>query len=80
MDVFVQHKKGDVPVAIIQNGTTGKDKMVTGTVRDIVYRAEHAGICNPAVIVVGEVVRLQPAFVKKVITSEEFCQTARVPS
>ena len=32
--------------------------MVTGTVRDIAYRAQYAGLANPAIIVVGEVVKL----------------------
>lgn len=61
MEIFAGHGKSDTPVAIIQEGTTSREKMVTGTVRDIVFRAQHAGLGNPAVIIVGEVVKLQLA-------------------
>jgi len=59
MEIFTKHGKKDLPVAIIQEATTGRDKMVTGTVTDIYYKAQHEGMGNPAVIVVGEVVRLR---------------------
>src|SRR5688572_32299721 len=35
MDIFRTYGKSDTPVAIIQNGTTKKEKMVIGTVKDI---------------------------------------------
>lgn len=60
MEIFAGHGKSDTPVAIIQEGTTSREKMVMGTVRDIVFRAQHAGLGNPAVIIVGEVVKLHP--------------------
>ena len=56
--LFAKLGKGDVPIAIIQNGTTAEQRVVTGYVRDIVERAEAGGISNPAVIVVGEVARM----------------------
>ncbi|MET3880339.1 uroporphyrinogen-III C-methyltransferase [Chitinophaga sp. OAE865] len=59
MDIFQAHGKANTPVAIIQDGTTPQQKMVTGTVKDIVWRAQAAGMGNPAIIVVGEVVKLQ---------------------
>ena len=58
MDIFIDSGKADLPAAIIQDGTTAKEKMVKGTVKDITFRAKHAGLSNPAVIVVGEVVNL----------------------
>lgn len=58
MDIFVFHGKGDTPVAIIQDGTTAKEKMVIGKVKDIAFRAQHAGLGNPAIIMVGDVVSL----------------------
>jgi len=61
MEIFAQYGKSETPVAIIQDGTTDKEKMVSGTVRDIAYRAQYAGLSNPAIIVVGEVVRLAGA-------------------
>jgi uroporphyrin-III C-methyltransferase len=58
MDIFAGCGKSDTPVAIIQDGTTEKEKMVIGTVRDIAFKAQYAGLSNPAIIVVGEVVKL----------------------
>jgi len=45
------------PVALVEQGTTTAQKTITGTLADIVTRA--AGIRPPAVIIVGEVVRLR---------------------
>lgn len=59
MNIFSSHGKGETPVAIIQEATTEREKMVTGTVKDIVFKSQFAGMKNPAVIVVGEVVRLR---------------------
>ena len=61
MDIFREYGKQDTPVAIIQNGTTPEEKWVIGSVKDIVFKAEFAAITNPAIIVVGEVVRFHPS-------------------
>ena len=65
MDKFKANGKKDTPVAIIQNGTTNKEKCVIGTVSDIYFRAQYEGLCNPAIIIVGEVVRLHPSLLKE---------------
>ena len=59
METFAANGKATTPVAIIQDGTTPHEKMITGTVSDIAFRAQHAGLSNPAIIMVGEVVALQ---------------------
>ncbi|PWV49860.1 uroporphyrinogen-III C-methyltransferase [Chitinophaga sp. S165] len=59
MDIFSGYGKENLPVAIIQNSSTDREKVVTGTVKDIVFKAQHAGMSNPAVIVVGKVVDLK---------------------
>ncbi|GGH64874.1 uroporphyrin-III C-methyltransferase [Filimonas zeae] len=73
MDLFAANGKASTPVAIIQDGTTERERMVTGTVKDIVFKAEYGGFTNPAIIIVGEVVHLAagslPAQVNSVITS-----------
>ena len=47
------------PVAIVVRGTTPEQKVIVGTLGDIVERAEREGVEPPAVIVVGEVVRFR---------------------
>jgi uroporphyrin-III C-methyltransferase len=59
MDIFSAAGKADTPVAIIENGTTEKEKIVIGTVRDIAFRAAYESMQNPSIIIVGEVVRLR---------------------
>lgn len=64
MDIFKQHGKENTPVAIIQDGTTSKEKIVIGHVKDITFRAQAQNISNPAIIIVGEVVSLHPSLIK----------------
>jgi len=56
MDIFIAAGKQDLPVAIIQHGTTPDEKMAIGKVNDIVFRAQFEGLSNPAIIIIGEVV------------------------
>ena len=66
MELFAAHGKAKTPVAIIQNGTTRDEKVVIGTVQDIFFRSQHAGLSNPAIIIIGDVVSLHS---KETITS-----------
>ncbi|MFK2822731.1 uroporphyrinogen-III C-methyltransferase [Arcobacter sp. YIC-80] len=50
-------KKEDYPSAIISNGTTKNQKVITGTLKDIVSKSKEAQ--SPAIIIVGEVVNLR---------------------
>ena len=65
MEIFSSAGKSATPVAIIQDGTTSKEKMVIGTVKDIPFRAQHAGIGNPAIIIVGEVVNINQGILQQ---------------
>ena len=56
--LFSTFGKANLPVAIIQNGSTPDERMVVGRVSDIAERAEKEGISNPSVIILGEVVGL----------------------
>jgi len=55
--LFQKEGKQDLPVAIIQDGTTSREKVGIGTVDTIVELVEKQGLSNPAIIVIGEVVR-----------------------
>ncbi len=48
----------ETPVSVIQNGTTTKHKMITGTISDIADIVEESGISPPANIIIGSVVNL----------------------
>lgn len=48
-----------LPVAIVENATTPSQRVVVGTLADIVEKAEKAGVKPPALIVFGRVVELR---------------------
>ncbi len=57
---LIEHgKKADTPVAVIQWGTTDKQKTLTGTLNTIEKLVQQAGIKHPSIILVGEVVNLR---------------------
>ncbi len=55
--LFKAEGKHELPVAIIQNGTTPEEKIGVGTVNTIEAVVAENGLSNPAIIVLGEVVR-----------------------
>jgi len=61
VELFKQEGKADLPVAIIQEGTTLNEKVAIGTVSTIVDEVAQKGLSNPAVIVLGEVVKHRAA-------------------
>lgn len=56
--VLTDQRGSSTPVAIIERGCTPSQRVTLGTLGDIVRRAERGRVANPAVIVVGDVVRL----------------------
>ena len=52
-------RASDTPAAVIENGTTPEQRVVTGTLADIVGRVKTASVKPPAILVVGEVVKLR---------------------
>ena len=54
--------KGETPAAIIQNGTLPTQKMGVGNVADLLEIAAKHDLHNPAILVIGEVVRFNDAF------------------
>ena len=79
VDNLVSHGRNpETPVALIQWGTRTDQRVVTGTLSDIVVRVKEAKLGPPAIIVVGEVVRLRqklnwyeskPLFGKRVVVT-----------
>ncbi len=74
MDLFKQEGKSNLPVAIIQNGTTEGEKIGIGTVASIENKAKEQQLSNPAIIIIGEVVnhRKKIAEIQKEVRTEAF--------
>ncbi|MBT2513245.1 uroporphyrinogen-III C-methyltransferase [Arthrobacter sp. ISL-30] len=50
----------DTPVGIVENGYLPNQRVTIGTLGTIAAQAEATGVSNPAVIVIGDVVRVSP--------------------
>ncbi len=61
-DVFKFEGKQNTAVAIIQNGSLPNEKIVLGTIDSIVKIAAEQKMDAPAVIIIGEVVKLHGSF------------------
>lgn len=55
--LFQHYGRGNEAVAIIQNGTLPNEKVGVGTINTIQEEVATKGLSNPAVIVIGEVVK-----------------------
>jgi len=69
-------KSHDTPIALIENGTTNNQKVVRSDLKNIVNLAEKNNINPPAIIIIGDVVKLnerlkwfdnKPLFGKKIL-------------
>ena len=71
--LFKSEGKNNLPVAIIQNGTTYDEKVGIGTVNTIEQVVYEQDLSNPAIIVFGEVVshRAQLANVKNEVITKK---------
>lgn len=58
-DLIAARRSPDTPAAVICQGTYEQQQTVTGTLRSIADDVERAKISSPAIIVIGEVVRLR---------------------
>ncbi|TAD96726.1 MAG: uroporphyrinogen-III C-methyltransferase [Bacteroidetes bacterium] len=58
-ELYQIYEKSDAAVAIVQNGTLPNEKIVIGTMKNIVALANEQQIDSPAVIIIGEVVNLR---------------------
>jgi uroporphyrinogen III methyltransferase / synthase len=75
---LVEHGRDpSTPAALIEWGTLPRQRVVAGTLADLAVRATEAGIAPPAMLVVGDVVKLReklkwfeklPLFGKRVLT------------
>jgi uroporphyrin-III C-methyltransferase/precorrin-2 dehydrogenase/sirohydrochlorin ferrochelatase len=63
MDLLAAHGRSpDCPVAVVERGFAADQRVTVGTVATIAGLAAQVGVEAPAVVVVGDVVRLAPAW------------------
>ncbi len=60
-------RPSETPAAIVEKGGWPEQRMISGTLADIADRARRAKIESPAILVVGDVVRLADRLAKKKI-------------
>jgi uroporphyrin-III C-methyltransferase len=70
-DLFKKENKGDTAVAVIQNGSLPEEKIGLGTVDTICDVVKDQRLGSPAIIVIGEVVKLHPEFVLQFVNKNK---------
>tara|TARA_R110002020_G_scaffold360474_3_gene573222 strand:+ start:50348 stop:51181 length:834 start_codon:yes stop_codon:yes gene_type:complete len=70
VELFKLEGKADMPIAIIQNGTRDDEKLGIGTIDTIEQIVVERQLSNPAIIVVGEVVKHRSAVLNYAQTLE----------
>ncbi|ASO03853.1 uroporphyrinogen-III C-methyltransferase [Arenibacter algicola] len=70
VELFKLEGKADMPIAIIQNGTREDEKLGIGTIDTIEQIVVERQLSNPAIIVVGEVVKHRSAVLNYAQTLE----------
>ena len=78
-ELFKAEGKANVPVAIIQNGTTHREKIAIGTITTIEAKVQEKKLSNPAVIIIGEVVkhRIQLNAIREQIMAKNIVRNER---
>ncbi len=62
VDQLLRTRKRSTPVAIIQEGSTERQRVVVGELGNIVEKAKKEKVEPPAIVVVGDVVKLRKEF------------------
>ncbi|UCF79874.1 MAG: uroporphyrinogen-III C-methyltransferase [Candidatus Eiseniibacteriota bacterium] len=79
--------KRSCPAAVIENGTTSAQRVVSGTLSTLPARAQAGGVKPPAVLVVGDVVSLRsemrwyeilPLFGRRILVTRTRAQAGRL--
>ncbi|WP_040473914.1 uroporphyrinogen-III C-methyltransferase [Flavobacterium frigoris] len=73
--LYQSNRTDDLPIAIIQNGTTATQKMVSGKISSILELVKEQELASPAIIVIGEVVgnpSKLTAFTEQACSNDEF--------
>lgn len=69
VELFNKEGKSETPIAILQNGTRADEKLGIGTIGSIEKEVERQQLANPAIIIIGEVVRHREQLLELVVQS-----------
>lgn len=58
--IFLKYQRPDLPVAIIQKGSTKDEKILLSSLADVLIKAKDEGVETPGIIVIGDVVNFHP--------------------
>ncbi|WP_273567898.1 uroporphyrinogen-III C-methyltransferase [Maribacter halichondriae] len=75
VELFKKEGKSETPIAIIQNGTRENEKVGVGTIDSIACEVEKQELANPAIIIIGEVVRHRAQILE---IQEQYCELEKV--
>lgn len=64
--LYQKYNKGQLAVAVIQNGSMPEEKIALGTIDTIVEVAHEQAVGSPAIIVIGEVVKEHPEYLLEI--------------
>ena len=85
-DLIKYGKSPTTPVAIIEKGSTSKQRVIEGTLETIVKTAKEQKVVPPAIIIIGEVVNLRsefnwfeklPLFGKNIVTTRDYKKSVK---
>lgn len=62
-ELFLKHKDGSLPVAVIQNGSLPDEKYVLSDLANVYDKVVQENIGSPAIVIIGEVVKEHPDLV-----------------
>ncbi len=66
-EIYIKSGKGNENIAVISNGSLPTQKTAIGNISNIIQKVKQGDIKSPAVIVIGEVVKLKDEFQKELI-------------
>jgi len=69
-DIFLNKNLGQLPVMVVQSGSTKSEKIALGNINDIVEKVQAKKIGTPGIIIIGETVGLHPQLVHQKINLE----------
>ncbi len=66
VEIYRQLDRADEPAMVIQDGTLPTERMVIGVISELEEKVKNKNIGSPAIILIGQSVRLHPEFIAEV--------------